>query len=79
LCLQRCVRCIALFRLGYYKAQRDETMWVTELGQIVPVFLVEACQRREDQDRLLILDRRPRGRQVVHVVVYDGGCRVRSV
>jgi hypothetical protein len=79
LCLQRGVGGVALLRLRYYEGQRDEAVRVVQLGQVVPVLLVEARHGREDQDRLLVLDGRLRVGQVVHVVVDDRGSRVRSV
>jgi len=72
LCLQRSVCGIALLCLWYYEAQRDEVVWVAELEEVVPVLLVELCQRCEDEDRLFVLDWRARVGHIVHVVMHDG-------
>lgn len=47
-------------------------MWVVELEQIVPVALVEAGQRREDEDSLAVFYRGARRRDVVELVPNDG-------
>ena len=63
---------IALFGLGYYEAERDEVVGVAELQQVFPVAVVEARQRCEDQDGLVVLHRGARGCDIVHVVMHDG-------
>ena len=47
-------------------------MWVAELEEVVPVLLVELCQRCEDEDRLFVLYWRARVGHIVHVVMHDG-------
>lgn len=69
--LQLAVGFAAFFALGDDEAKRDQVVRVAQLDEVVPVFLVEARERRENQHALAVADRVGCGGDIVHVVVDD--------
>lgn len=67
--LQLAVGFAAFFALGDDETQRDQVVRVAQLDEVVPVFLVEARERREDQYALAVADWVGCGGDIVHVVV----------
>ena len=47
---------VAFFAFGDDEAERDQLVRVAQLDQVVPVFFVEARERRQDQDALAVAD-----------------------
>ena len=47
---------VAIAGLGYYEAKGDVFVWVGEFEEIGPVSWVEASERSEDEDSLVIAD-----------------------
>lgn len=69
--LQLAVGFAAFFALGDDEAQRDQVVRVAQLDEVVPVLLVEARERCEDQHALAVADWVGCGGDIVHVVVDD--------
>lgn len=66
------LRCgIAGAVFGCDEAEGDQFVWVVKLEEVLPVFVVEAGQRCQDQDALLVRNRVRCGCDIVEMVVDD--------
>lgn len=62
---------ISIFRRWHNESDRNELVRVAQPDHIVPVFLVEPAQRREDKDPFAILRGSAGARETVEVVMDD--------
>ena len=67
--LQQLCGFVALLSFGDDEAQRDQVVWVAQLDQIVPVLIIEARERCQDEHAFAVADRVRSGSDIVHVVV----------
>lgn len=56
--------------LGYDETEGDERMRIGEGKEIVPIALVEAGERGQYEDRLLVADRVDGRSKIVHMIMY---------